>query len=219
MIEESRLASLPLFEKATPVALSALARCGDVARYATDGVIFLAGSAPRRWYVILDGTVRVVRGEEGRQHVIHTERRGGTLAEVPLFTSGPHPATAIAAEPTQCAVFERAGLERAIVQAPEIAFLMARRLAERVESLVNRLHERSMTSVQARLGQFLLARQGAAQSPTISLGMTQQQLAEELGTVRAVVARELGSLVSRGLIENLGRGRYRVLRVEDLRSG
>src|SRR5262249_10229999 len=150
-----------------------------------------------------------------RQHVVHTEGPGGTLGEVPLVSGGTHPATAIAAEPTACALFSRASLEAAIGEAPPIAFILAQRLAERGRLLGHRLDDRSARSVQSRLIEFLLAR--PKQRSSISLGMTQQALAEELGTVREVVSREMRALVKRGWIESLGGGRYRIADAAALR--
>jgi CRP-like cAMP-binding protein len=209
MIPLDRLARLPLFADESRDVIGALARRGIEVRFEPNTVLFLAGSEPRGWYVVLEGRVRVVRGSGSRQHVVHTETKGGTLGEVPLFGGGTHPATGIAAEPTECALFSRAALEAAIGEAPAIAFLIARRLASRVRQLVDRLDERSATSVQSRLIEFLLARP-VNRSASITLGMTQQALAEELGTVREVVSREIRSLMRRGMIESLGGGRYRL---------
>src|SRR5688572_11209401 len=158
MVDVEVLASLPLFDDAASSVLAALAAAGVELRFPANKVLFLTGSEARGWYVIVEGTVRVVRGAGARQHVVHTETRGGTLGEVPLFTQRRHPATAIAVEDTRCVLFERAALEAAIATAPAIAFLLARRLALRTEQLVDRLHERSATSVQARLIEYLLTR-------------------------------------------------------------
>ena len=209
MISVERLASLPLFADEPRDVIGALARRGIEVRFEPNGVLFLAGSEPRGWYVVLGGRVRVVRGSESRQHVIHTETKGGTLGEVPLFGGGTHPATGIAAEPTQCALFSRAALEAAIGEAPTIAFIIARRLASRVRQLVDRLDERSARSVQSRLIEFLLTRP-TNRSGSVTIGITQQALAEELGTVREVVSREIRVLTRRGLLEALGGGRYRL---------
>jgi len=211
MISVERLASLPLFAEESREVVSALARRGIEAQFAPNEVMFLAGSAPRGWYVVIEGKVRVVRGSGSRQHVVHTETAGGTLGEVPLFGGGTHPATGIAAEPTQCALFSRAALESAIGEAPGIAFIVARRLALRVRDLVNRLDDRSARSVQERLIEFLAARP-RNQKAEISIGMTQQALAEELGTVREVVSREMRELVRKGWMEVKGGGRYRLLK-------
>jgi len=216
-ISPDELSALPLFHNASDAAVSALAKRAVVVSYAPGVVLFLAGNVPRGWYVVLEGCVRVVRGNGAKQHVIHTEGKGGTLGEVPLFGGETHPATGIAAEPTRCAIFDKASLESAIAECPEIGFLINRRLALRVKRLVERLDERSR-SVRCRLAEFLLDRHSQSKtSGRISLGMTQQSLAEELRTVREVAARELKSLIADGVIASLGGGRYEVLDVESLR--
>jgi CRP-like cAMP-binding protein len=221
-LKSQDLADLPLFAEARPDMIVALARRGVEVRFAANEVIFLDGTKPRGWFIVLEGMVRVVRGSRARQHVIHTEGVGGTLAEVPLVENGTHPATGIAVSPTRCALFTREALEAAIAEHPPIAFLISRRLAARVRLLVDRLDERSARTVDARLIEFLLSRPHARGSTTISLGMTQQSLAEELGTVREVVARKLRDVCRRGLIESVGGGRYRIVdrrRLEESLNG
>jgi CRP-like cAMP-binding protein len=166
---------------------------------------------------VLDGHVKVVRGSGSRQHVVHTERAGGTLGEVPVFAVTTHPATGIAAEMTRVAVFDRASLLAANAECPEIGFLINRRLALRVKALVNRLDERSR-GMRARIAEYLLERaKTARRSQLISLGMTQHALAEELATVREVVSREMRALVRAGVIAQRGGGRYELLNLEELR--
>lgn len=211
-LDPRALAALPLFADAPPALVAALARRGAEVRFVANAVLFTAGSAPRGWFVVLEGNVRVVRGGRSRQHVIHTEGPGGTLAEVPLVEGGTHPATAIASTPTRCALFTRDALEAAIAEHPAIAFLIARRLAARVRTLVNRIDDRSARTVDARLAEFLLSRAPVRGSPAISLGMTQHALAEELGTVREVVARKLRELCRRGVLERAGGGRYHIVK-------
>lgn len=204
----SLLRLAPFVDLPGPVVAMLAGHALDVT-YETDAVLFLAGTAPRGWYVVLHGKVRVVRGRGARQHVIHTEVPGGTLGEVPLFAGGTHPATAIAAEPTRCALFTLPALRAAMADDESVSLMLLRRLALRTRGLVERLDDRSSRSVQARLIEFLLARPVSGSSRTISLGMTQQALAEELGTVREVVSRELRSLCEKGLLESAGAGRYR----------
>jgi len=132
------------------------------------------------------------------------------MGEVPLFAGGTHPATAIAAEPTRCALFTLPALRSAMAENETVSLMLLRRLALRTRGLVERLDDRSSRSVQARLIEFVLSRPVVGLSQTISLGMTQQALAEELGTVREVVSRELRALCHTGLIEAAGGGRYRL---------
>jgi CRP/FNR family transcriptional regulator len=210
-VKASELAALPLFANASPEMVAALARRGVDVRFSPNEVIFLTGSPLRGWLIVLEGTVRVVRGSRGRQHVIHTEGVGGTLAEVPLVEGGNHLATAIASTATRCVLVPRPALEAAIAEQPRLAFVLASRLAARVRLLVERLDERSASTVDARLTEYLLRRPRNRVTGVITLGMTQQALAEELGTVREVVVRTLRQLSRRGAIESVGGGRYRIL--------
>jgi CRP-like cAMP-binding protein len=205
-----------ILEKLEPFAgvpravVATLASRGTIVRYPAERVIFTEGSAPRGWYVVIEGNVRVVRGRGSRQHVVHTESAGGTMAEVPLFAGGAHPATAIAAEPTVCAVFTLRAIRAAMAESEDVSLMLLRRLALRARGLVNRLDERSAQSVRARLLDFLAIRAAASAQGAFSLGMTQQRLAEELGTVREVVVRELRELQRAKVVEALGGGRYRL---------
>lgn len=218
MIPVDRLAVLPSFRDVPAAALEALAAVATTMSFTPDQVMFLAGSEPRGWYVLLEGRVRVVRGGTGgRQHVVHTETAGGTLGEIPMFAGGTHPATGIATEPTVCAIFNRRALESALAQCPDVAFVLLRRMAARARKLVDRLDERSARSVQARLGEFLLEREAESDPGVVTSGMTQQELAEELGTVREVVSRELRAMVRAGLLVSKGRGRYLIPSPEKLR--
>jgi CRP/FNR family transcriptional regulator, dissimilatory nitrate respiration regulator len=162
--------------------------------------LFRAGDTPWGIFVVLEGRIRVMRGEAGRQVVVHTEGVGGTLADVPLFAGGVLPATAIAAEPSICAIFPKDALRAAIAANPDVAFALLARLALRVRELVGRLDQVSSKSVAARLATYLLRRSEERGSVVVSLGMTQSQLAEELATVREVIVRELRALRTANII-------------------
>src|SRR4030081_1727390 len=101
------------------------------------------------------------------------------------------------------------------------AFFFLKRLSLRVQSLVERLDQNTVSSVQTRLARFILQRSQIArpttrsrsetgEHPAFSLGMTQTVLAEELGTVREVVVRALRGLRQVGAIDSTGNGKYRV---------
>lgn len=190
-------------------------------RFATGEVLWSAGDRSEGITLVLKGRVRIVRGSKGRQLVIHSGEPGMTLGEVPFFTGGCYPATAIAAEPTRCLFLTHAAVTRAMAADPGLAFFFLKRLSSRVQGLVERMDQITMSSVQTRLARFILQRHETARaatrsssetgkSATLSLGMTQTALAEELGTVREVVVRALRGLRQAGAIEGAGAGKYRV---------
>ena len=218
MLAAGRIRDLPLFKGLSQGSLDLLAQHGLEKTYASGETLFRAGEAPWGIHVILEGRVRVVRGQGGRYVVVHTEGPGGTLADVPFFAGGVLPATAIASEPTTCAIFPREALRAVIEASPDVAFALLERLAIRVRDLVARLDQISSASVAARLASYLVRRCEERNAPFISLGMTQSALAEELGTVREVVVRELRALRTAAVIRPARAGWIEVIDVDRLRA-
>src|SRR5688500_12661332 len=208
MIPLSRLEAIPFFAAFPDAALQVIADRGVERRFGAGETIFRAGDDPRGLMVVLEGKVRVVRQAAGRTQVVHVETTGGTLGEVPLFAGGGYPATAIAAEPTSCAVIARESLAAALRSSPDAAFVLLERLARRVRELVGRIDRLSLRSVSARLAEYLLSRTSARGRAAITLGMNQQQLAEELGTLREVIVSVLHALRSLRLVRAISGGSF-----------
>jgi len=218
MIALDRLKAISFFASFPRSALRIIAERGVERRFKTGDIIFRAGDVAAGLMVVLEGKVRVVRKAGARTQVVHVERAGGTLGEVPTFSGGGYPATAFAAEPTVCVLIARDVLLAAVKTNPEAAFVLLERLARRVRELVERLDRSALRSVSARLAEFLVARADARGRAVIAIGMTQQQLAEELGTVREVIVRELHGLRTAGLIRSLGGGRFEIVDAPALRA-
>ena len=194
-------------------------------RFAAGELLFQAGAPARVMYVVLEGRVRVLRGGGGRPHVLHEEGPGGTLGEVPLFESlhmpgedasgvsrpGSYPATAIAAEPTRCLALTRDVMRGLVRREPDVALALLARLAARVRHFVDRLDERAGHGTRARLAALLLARHLASGGRSFAIGRSQQEVAEELGTVRELIVRGLRALRDVGAIRAAGGGRYAVM--------
>ena len=224
-----------LLDSLTPEGRDALVSTSVERRFATGEVLWSEGDPSSGITLVLEGRVRIVRGSGGRQTVIHSGEPGTTLGEVPFFIGSAYPATAIASEPTTCLILSHAAVDRAMSVDSRLAFFFLERLARRVQSLVDRIEQFTVHSVQARLARFFLERSEAAgkarkdaarRTPLVfSLGMTQLALAEELGTVREVVVRALRELRQLGAIIAEGEGKYRIgdesvlRRLADLSTG
>ncbi len=194
-----------------------IARNAVLRRFDAGETLWLTGDTPRGFYVIVEGCVRIVRGTGGRQHVVHAEGSGATIGEVPLFDGGTYPATAVAAEPTHCLFVPRDTLLAAMGADPQLAWELLSRLGRRVRGLVDQLYRTTLWTVRSRLAAYLMARSAdTGGSRTITLGSPQTTLAEELGTVREVLARELATLRGHGVIRTVGRGKLEILKPEAL---
>ena len=218
MIDSAILPGIPLFQGLNPGAVRELAARSTLRRFAADEVLWHAGTEPRGFFVIIEGVVRVVRTVHGRQHVVHVEGAGGTLGDVALFGGQPYPATAIATSPTVCLAVTRDGLLAAIRQDPELALALLARLAARVRHVIGRLDGLAARSVSGRLAGYLLERRERSGRDVFTLGGSHSTVAEELGTVREVLGRNLRALRDQGLISIEAKGAIRVLDEDGLRA-
>ena len=70
--------------------LHALAERAVERRLARNEVLFVAGDEAAGLFVVASGALRAFReGVDGREQVIHVERAGATIAELPVFDMGP----------------------------------------------------------------------------------------------------------------------------------
>ncbi|HEY2897767.1 MAG TPA: Crp/Fnr family transcriptional regulator [Gemmatimonadaceae bacterium] len=215
-IAASELRSLHGFHSLTEAAATALATHARRRSFAAREPLFREGDEAHGIFVVLDGKVRVVRTSRGRRHVLHTEMRGGTLGEAPFFDHDPYPVSAVAWTPVVALYLDRGCVERAVRSCPELALFFLSRLAERVRLLLDRVDRLATASVSTRMCAYLLEQ--AERSDGSLVAITQESLAEELGTVREVVMRALRSLRKRRIIASAGRGKIEIVNLPALRE-
>ncbi len=183
-----------------------LAAAATVRRLKLGEVLFLEGEPANRLFVIASGSVRAFRvNRKGREQVIHIERTGATLAEVPVFDDGPYPATAAAEESTVVLSLNRNDLKAICFRHPQVAWAALRLLAGRLRRHAELINELSLHDVGPRLAKFLLseaAEHGISEQngTSVELKLTSQQLASRIGSVREVVSRTISRLERDGLI-------------------
>lgn len=200
-----------LFEELDENTLRVLADRAFERRFQKDEVLFVAGEEARGLYVIVDGAVRAFRGTlDGREQVIHVERAGATIAEVPVFDDGPYPSTAAAEEDTTVLFIDKRDVQHLCLEHPEITLAALKVLAGRLRRCAELVEALSLREVGQRLARFLLAEARRNGAPTengisINLSQTNQQIAARIGSVREVVSRAFTRLQHDGLIIVEGR--------------
>ena len=176
-----------------------------------DEVLFVAGDQAQGMYVIVAGSVRAFRVSlDGREQVIHVERAGATIAELPMFDDGAYPSTAAAEELTTTLFIDKQDVRLLCLKHPEISLAAIKVLAERLRKCAALVEALSLREVGERLARFLLSearRNGTRTERGFSLNLTQtnQQIAARIGSVREVVSRAFARLQHEGLIVVEGR--------------
>ena len=187
-------------------------------RYAKETTLFRAGDPADGLYIVLAGRVRVSRENAAHAELLHTEDVGGVLGEIPVFGGGAFPATAVAQATTRCAHLPLEAVRRLLAGDPVFVRFALARLAERSRALLRRIDELTATTITARVAGYVLERAGDALEVPFALGMSQEDLARELGTAREVIVRALRALVDAGAIARSGRSRFTVANAAVLRA-
>ena len=205
------LKSTSLFGELDDKTLRALAERAIERAYERDEVLFLAGEEARGLFCIVRGAVRAFRESlDGREQVIHVERAGATVAELPVFDDGPYPSTVAAEEETTVLFIDKRDVRRLSLEHPEIALAALKVLAGRLRRCAELVETLSLREVGQRLARFLLAEGRAKGERTreglrVELTHTNQQIAARVGSVREVVSRALTRLQHDGLVRLEGR--------------
>jgi CRP-like cAMP-binding protein len=200
-----------LFAELDESTLRLLAERAFERRFQKDELLFVAGEVARGMFVIVEGSVRAFRVSlDGREQVIHVERSGATIAEVPVFDGGTYPSTAAAEEETTTLFIDKRDVSQLVLAHPQIALAALKVLAGRLRRCAELVEALSLKEVGQRLARFLLAearRSGTRTENGISLTLTQtnQQIASRIGSVREVISRAFTRLQHEGLISVDGR--------------
>jgi CRP-like cAMP-binding protein len=200
-----------LFEELDENTLRVLAEHAVERRFQKDEVLFVAGEEARGLYVIVEGAVRAFRVSlDGREQVIHVERAGATIAEVPVFDDGTYPSTAAAEEDTTVLFIDKRDVQHLCLEHPKITLAALKVLAGRLRRCAELVEALSLREVGQRLARFLLAEARRSGAPaengiSINLSQTNQQIAARIGSVREVVSRAFTRLQHDGLIIVEGR--------------
>jgi CRP-like cAMP-binding protein len=174
-------------------------------------ILFTAGEKARGLYVIVEGALRAFRESvDGREQVIHVERAGATIAEVPMFDDGTYPSTVAAEENSIILFIDKQDVRSLCLSHPKIALAALKLLASRLRRCAELVEALSLHEVDQRLARLLLEEgrsrgTRADKKVVFELALTNQQIAARIGTVREVVSRALSRLQQNELVLVSGR--------------
>jgi len=116
--------------------LAAVARRAVEVDFPTDRVIARQGEIGTGFFIVVDGSVRVIRGGEE----VATLGPGEFFGELSVLDGLPRIAQVVAAEPTRCLALASWDFEQALVDSPTLALAILRGLATRLRSVTEHEH-------------------------------------------------------------------------------
>ena len=166
--------------------------------------IFGPGQAPDSFLLLLDGSIRVQQSSEsGREIVLYRVHAGESCALTTACLLGyeEYQAEGIAETRIRAVTIPRPMFDRLIATSREFRQFVFTAFSRRVTNLFRIIEEVAFQRIDVRLAQKLLDLAGSKQQ----IAATHQDLANELGSAREVISRQLTEFARRGWVR-MGRG-------------
>lgn len=129
------LRRVPLFEGLEPEDLQRIASTCSERAYPAGAALVREGDLGGELFVLMDGSVRVVREQAGgEERLIRTYAAGDHIGELALLRDRPRAATVIAEDDVRAMVIEGETLKAILRERPEAAMAMLATLAERISA-------------------------------------------------------------------------------------
>ncbi len=196
------------FEHVEPAALETLLRGSRTYEVTAGTAVFPSPDPQRRVGMVLMGTARsFITAADGRQFTVRYAHRGALIGKYSDL-SGDHAPLAVQAL-TDCTIleFDVDHFVTAAATQLSVASALVVELAARLEEIYATVADSAFGSIRQRLIRHLLAlaSQGRVDTGFVA-SLTQQQLANAIGSSREVVARGLAKLRDEGLVQTSPRG-------------
>ena len=130
------LASVPLFETLSKAHLSRVAALAEEASYNAGRVIVKKDDPGRAFYVIVEGTAKVVKGKIVTARSEATLGPGDFFGELALLDGEARAATVVAASPITVVRIERTGFRRLLREEPDLALKVLEGMARRTRRIL-----------------------------------------------------------------------------------
>jgi len=221
LIDELKQAAL--FSRLDPPSLVELGRIARARRANAEEVLFAAGDRATRFFVLLEGRVKLYKiSTDGKEYILRVVRAGETFAEAAAFSGLRYPVFAEALEPCRLAHFGANEFRHLVQRSPQLALNMIATMAELLHTLTAKIEDLSLREVGARLCRHLLelAEQqfGTPKDGLVlDLETTKTALASRIGTVSETLSRTFRKLQQQGLLR-VERNRVTLLDCRRLRD-
>jgi CRP/FNR family cyclic AMP-dependent transcriptional regulator len=185
----------------TEATLRSIAATGVVRSYPRNTVLINEGDQGDSLFIVLSGKVKVFASNAaGKEVVIDFHGPGEYVGEMSLDGS-PRSASVITVDPTSCAVVGRAQFREFILAHPDFALHLIEKLIHRARLATENMKSLALSDVYGRLVRLLTALAVDDNGrQTVPEKLTQQDIAERVGSSRDMISRLMKDLVAGGYL-------------------
>ena len=204
------LKKVPLLQSLSDTNLEALSLSLRSQRLRKKQALFRKGDEGTALYIIMKGRIKIVLPSKVGEEVILTIfSEGDFLGEMSLLDEKPRSADAVAMEESEVYVLNRTDFLSFLQKNGDAIKCVLSCLSERLRKTDDLLEDASFLTVSARVAKKLieLGREfGVKDKDVVRIGLrlTQQDMADLVGTTRESINKELRILRERGLVSTEG---------------
>ncbi|MFV2051576.1 Crp/Fnr family transcriptional regulator [Aliiroseovarius sp. YM-037] len=216
-LDESLLIDIPPFRRLDRAQIREILDLATAKRFDAGVAVFEEGFPADRFYLLLDGHVRVVRTTEGGEQIIALHITSGQLFGIAqALGRDTYPATAMAADECLTLSWPSTIWSDFIAKYDGFATETYKTVGERVGEMNNRIVEMATQHVEQRVACALLRminQSGKKEDRGILIDfpITRQNISEMTGTTLHTVSRLLSAWEKQGIVES---GRRRIMVTE-----
>ena len=197
-------AAAPSHDPLAPLAESTLreiAAAGVVRSYPRNTVLINEGDHGDTLFIVITGKVKVYASNAaGKEVVIDFHGPGEYVGEMSLDGS-PRSASVVTTEPSTCAVVGRAQFREFILAHPDFALHLIEKLIHRARLATDNMKSLALSDVYGRLVRLLHSLAVEAEGRlVVPEKLTQQDIAERVGSSRDMISRLMKDLVAGGYL-------------------
>jgi CRP/FNR family cyclic AMP-dependent transcriptional regulator len=193
------LEQVSLFANLGDREISELEAIGQERSVARNTIVINEGDDTDCLYIVLKGKAHALRSDEsGRQFIINRFGPYDYFGEMSFFDRNSRCATVITREKCTLMVLPRKAFFEFAARQPEIYKNLIKALLEKLRKATQQIEELAFLDVYGRLARFLIENQNA--EGVIEEKLTQQELADMVGSSRETVNRIFNELVGGGFI-------------------
>lgn len=176
--------------------------------YRKNTIVVEKGDDAASMYIILSGSVKVfIADNEGKEIILNILEPGEYFGELALLGKPERTASVIALEDSKMLMITKTAFTECLNRNPEIALNLIGGLVCRINSLIQKVSDLGLKDVYGRITSLLGQRAQLENGKLVTGRLTQQQIANEVGSTRETVTRILKELKIGGYLSVTG-GQY-----------
>jgi CRP-like cAMP-binding protein len=194
--------ALPLFAGLDPASLNDILKYARITNHNKGALIFMQGEQASRFYIILEGWVKLFKGNvDGQESILQVLSTGDNLLETVIFNDTPLPVNAQAVDNVKLLSIPASMIREKLKNNHALAVNMLSTVSGRSQALISQFEQLTLKTVTQRVGWFLLKLflESGDRTKNLKLPYDKSLIAGYLGMKPETFSRTLQTLKEQGI--------------------